>query len=134
MQGLSPIASNLSLVFRCVSNLVWNAVQAMPSGGMLSFLGYTQRNRVVLEISDTGAGIAEKDQEQIFSPHFSTKQGHAGVGLFLARRLVRRAGGEITFASRPGRGSVFAISFAVAQGGEAVARSPHAVHLGAATE
>ena len=94
VHGLPPIASNFSLVFRCVSNLVWNAAQAMPSGGMLSFVGYAQKNRVVLEVSDTGTGIAEKDQEQIFSPHFSTKQGHAGVGLFLARRLVRRAGGR----------------------------------------
>jgi signal transduction histidine kinase len=129
VQGLPLISSNLSLIFRSVSNLVWNAIQAMPAGGMLSILGYVQRNRVVLEITDTGTGIAEKDQEQIFSPHFSTKQGHAGVGLFLARRLVRRAGGEIIFASRPGRGSVFALSFAVAPAEETVVQPPgHANH------
>ena len=135
IQGLPPVASNLSLVVRCVSNLVWIAVQAMPSGGMLSFVGYAQKNRVVLEVSDTGTGIAEKDQEQIFSPHFSTKQGHAGVGLFLARRLVRRAGGEIAFASRPGRGSVFALSFGAAPVGDHAMQLPeHADQRGVASE
>jgi signal transduction histidine kinase len=115
VQGLPLIRSNRSLLFRILSNLVWNAVQAMPAGGMLGILGYVWKHRVVLEVSDTGVGISETNQERVFSPHFSTKNGHSGMGLFLVRTLVQRSGGEISFASRPGRGSTFALSFPLAE-------------------
>ena len=121
VQGLPPVQSDRSLLFRTLSNLVWNAVQAMPAGGMLNLLGHVQRNRVVLEVSDTGVGIPEKDQEKIFSSHFSTKHGHTGIGLALVRSLVRGAGGDITVASRPGRGSTFSLSFPIARSEPVVA-------------
>ena len=111
VEGLSQIWTSQSLLFRSLNNLVWNAVQAMPEGGLLSIIGYERRRRITLEVGDTGTGIAEQSQEKIFNPQFSTKEGHRGIGLFLVRSLVRRGGGEITFASRPGRGSIFAISF-----------------------
>jgi len=114
VQDLPPIWTNPALLFRSLNNLVWNAVQAMPAGGLLSILGYLHKGRVVLEINDTGVGIAEADQPNIFEPHFTTKFGHSGFGLHLVRNLVRRGGGEITFASRPGRGSTFLLSFPVA--------------------
>jgi signal transduction histidine kinase len=115
VQGLPLVRSNRSLLFRSLSNLVWNAVQAMPTGGLLGVLGYVWKHRVVLEVSDTGVGIPQTDQERIFNPHFSTKNGHSGMGLFLVRTLVQRSGGEISFASHVGRGSTFALSFPMAE-------------------
>lgn len=114
LHGLPPVSASQPLVMRILSNLVWNAVEAMPNGGRLSLLGYLQRNRMVLEVSDTGVGISKSDQEKIFQGHYSTKPGHAGMGLLVVRNLIVRAGGDITFVSNPGRGSTFALSFPVA--------------------
>jgi signal transduction histidine kinase len=111
VQGLPLIRSNRSLLFRSLSNLVWNAVQSMPEGGVLSILGYVQDKRVLLEISDSGGGISEENEEKIFSPHFTTKQGHRGMGLFVVRSLVRRSGADLSFRRRPGGGSTFVLSF-----------------------
>ena len=120
--GQSRLSASRPLVIRILSNLVWNAVAAMPAGGMLSFLGYLRRNHIILEISDTGTGIVQEDQEKIFNGHYSTKQGHAGIGLLLVRNLVQRAGGEMTFATNPGRGTTFAFTLPEAT------REGYAVH------
>jgi signal transduction histidine kinase len=121
LQGLPPVSASQPLMLRILSNLIWNAVEAMPGGGRLSLLGYLQQNRAVLEVSDTGVGISKQEQEKIFKAHYSTKQGHAGMGLLLVHSLVKRAGGDITFVSHPGRGSTFALSFPVANQYPAVA-------------
>jgi signal transduction histidine kinase len=127
LDGLPAISANRLLIMRVLSNLVWNAVEAMPDGGLLNLLGYVQRNRVVLEISDTGVGISKREQEKIFKTDYSTKEGHAGMGLLLVYQLVRRAGGDISFVSHPGRGSAFALSFPIARP-DAVKISSEAAH------
>jgi signal transduction histidine kinase len=124
LDGLPAVAASRPLMMRILSNLVWNAVEAMPGGGRLSLLGYQQRNRVILEVSDTGVGISRQQQEKIFRSQYSTKQGHAGMGLLLVYRLVQHAGGNISFVSNPGRGSTFALSFPAASRVSAAAESP----------
>ncbi|MBI4464458.1 MAG: hybrid sensor histidine kinase/response regulator [Acidobacteria bacterium] len=111
---LPPILSNRILVSRCLHNLIWNAVQAMPSGGTVSVLGRVERNQVLLEVRDTGVGILKQDQDKIFLPRFTTKGEHRGLGLPLVRDLVQRAGGGITVASRPRQGSRFVLHFPIA--------------------
>jgi signal transduction histidine kinase len=113
--GLPPILSNQTLLLRCLSNLIWNAVQAMPTGGTLTILGRIRKNQVVVTVSDSGVGITKEDQKKIFDPHFSTKQGHSGMGLPLVQSLVQRTGGNIRFSSRPGRGSAFSLLYPVAE-------------------
>ena len=114
VEDLPPIRCNAVLLARCLNNLIWNGMQAMSSGGMLSIVGYVKDTVVVLEISDTGPGIPEQDQRKIFDPHYTTKSGHIGLGLPLVRGLVTDMGGEVTVASRPGNGTTFALSFPVA--------------------
>jgi signal transduction histidine kinase len=97
----------------------------MPGGGLLNLLGYVQRNRIVLEVSDTGVGIPKREQDRIFKTDYSTKQGHAGMGLLLVYNLVRRAGGDITFLSHLGRGSAFALSFPIGAPGPAASEVSH---------
>jgi signal transduction histidine kinase len=111
--GLEPVWAHRSLVYRALLNLIWNAVQAMPSGGMLSVLGYVRGNRVVLEVGDTGVGIAAKDRNRVLQQRFSTKPGHRGMGLTLVRELIEKCGGEITYTSRPQHGSLFSIALPV---------------------
>ncbi|MBI4443199.1 MAG: hybrid sensor histidine kinase/response regulator [Acidobacteria bacterium] len=112
--NLPPIQCNRILLSRCLHNLIWNAVQAMPSGGILSIVGRVEGDRVLLEARDTGIGIAKQDREKIFMPRFTTKSGHRGLGLSVVRDLVQRAGGEITVTSRPGGGSRFVLRFPIA--------------------
>ena len=118
LAALPLIRSNPTVVSRCLSNLIWNAVQAMPSGGVLSVVGYAQGRHVILAVRDTGPGIPREDQERIFQPHFTTKSGHSGLGLSLVRGLLRRSGGEITVTGQTGRGSTFRLSFPVADSRE----------------
>lgn len=95
----------------------------MPSGGLLSIVGDVKDTRVVLEVSDTGRGIPEQDQEEIFHSHYTTKKGHAGLGLSLVRNWLTRMGGEVTVASPPGQGTTFALSFPAATAAMDVAQT-----------
>ena len=115
VEDLPPIRCHAALLARCLNNLIWNAVQGMPSGGLLSIVGYVKDTRVILEVSDTGRRIPEQDREKIFHSHYTTKNGHAGLGLSLVRNWLARMGGAISFASRPGQGTTFALSFPAAR-------------------
>lgn len=115
MGGLEPVWAHHSLVYRALLNLIWNAVQAMPHGGMLSILGYVRGNRVVIEVGDTGVGIPRQDRDRVLQEPFTTKPGHRGMGLTMVRDLLEKCGGEITFTSRPGQGSLFSIALPVAR-------------------
>jgi signal transduction histidine kinase len=117
VEGLPAMRTNRTILARCLNNLVWNAVQAMPAGGLLEITGLAERERVVLTVTDTGGGIPKELQDKIFRTSLSTKRGHRGMGLTLVRSLVRRSGGEITLVDRPGSGAVFALSFPVAERG-----------------
>ena len=111
---LPPMRTNRTLLARCLNNLIWNAVQAMPAGGILEVAGSVANGRVVLEVSDTGSGISQEMQGKIFSSGSSTKPGHLGLGLSLVRSLVHRSGGDISLAHRLGRSTTFALAFPVA--------------------
>jgi sensor histidine kinase regulating citrate/malate metabolism len=106
--------THATLLARCLNNLIWNAVQAMPSGGVLALTGSVDNGRVVLEVSDTGSGIAKAVEDKIFATRCSTKIGHRGMGLSLVRSLVRRSGGDIMLVHRLERSTTFALSFPVA--------------------
>jgi len=95
-------------------NLVVNACEAMVGGGELTIREeegeVEDLGRVaVLKVSDTGPGIPEAIQEQVFQPFFSTKEEGTGLGLSIANRIVKDHGGRLTLHSREGRGATFTI-------------------------
>jgi signal transduction histidine kinase len=103
------------LLERAVLNLAANARDAMPEGGTLSVrvTGGASADRVLLEISDSGQGMAPEAQARLFEPFFTTKARGEGAGLGLAsvRRFVKQAGGEIRASSALGRGTTFSLEF-----------------------
>lgn len=101
-----------------IANLLKNAFDAMPKGGTLTISSRREGEAVLLEVADTGIGIPEELQPQVFQPFFTTKTApHGnGLGLTIAREAVDRLGGQITFESRAGLGSTFRILVPAASG------------------
>lgn len=93
----------------CFSNLIINAVQAMPEGGALDVVLTPAEMHLTVSITDTGHGIAPEALEQIFEPYYSTKETGIGLGLPLTKKLIEDHGGEITVSSEPGRGTTFTV-------------------------
>jgi len=91
------------------TNLVLNAVQAMPEGGVLTLRTAELAERVQVRISDTGVGIALENLRQVFNPFFTTKASGTGLGLSVSYGIVREHGGSIDIESTPGSGSTFTV-------------------------
>jgi signal transduction histidine kinase len=97
-------------------NLVLNALQAMPGGGVLTLHTRQRGASVIAEVRDTGVGIPPEIRERIFDPFFSTRpvgQG-TGLGLAVSDSIVVAHGGRIEVESRPGAGTVFRVTLAAA--------------------
>jgi signal transduction histidine kinase len=95
---------------RVFSNLINNAVEAMPDGGRLSVKIRSPPGRVEVEFSDTGMGIPDNVVDRIFEPFVSTKSKGTGLGLPLCKRVVDAHGGEISFKTEKGKGTSFTVS------------------------
>ncbi|MFQ5876648.1 MAG: GAF domain-containing protein [Acidobacteriota bacterium] len=98
-------------------NLVRNAIEAMPNGGLLTVSSRRSNRSVVLGVADTGVGI--QPDLDVFDFFTTTKSGGTGLGLPIARRIVEAHGGSLTYESRPGRGSTFLVTLEVPQEAEA---------------
>jgi PAS domain S-box-containing protein len=98
------------LMRRVISNLVLNAVQAMPKGGELTISASRTNQSVLLSIQDTGVGIPQEDVGNLFRPLFTRKAQGQGLGLAVARRIVEAHGGKIDVDSQVGKGSRFTIT------------------------
>lgn len=92
-------------------NLYLNAMQAMEQSGVLSIRArdVEAENAVMLEVSDTGKGIAPEDLEHIFDPYFTNRPGGTGLGLAMVHRAIEALGAEIRVESEQGRGTSFFI-------------------------
>ena len=98
-----------SFMKRILTNLVTNAIQAMPNGGRLTITASETPEYALISVQDTGVGIPEEHQSKIFQPLFTTKSKGQGLGLPVCKRLVEALGGSITFESEVGKGSTFTI-------------------------
>jgi PAS domain S-box-containing protein len=97
------------LLQRALTNLVNNAIQAMPNGGRLDIHGQTREDPAVITVADTGSGIPEEVKPKLFTPMTTTKSKGQGFGLAVAKRLVEALKGEIVYESELGKGTKFII-------------------------
>ena len=112
--NLPKVKCDFKQIQQVLLNLMYNASEAMPSGGTLTITANRANGaKALLEvaISDTGCGISEKDMENIFEPFFTTKEEGKGVGLGLSvvYGIIARHNGTLAVESEPGKGSTFAI-------------------------
>jgi signal transduction histidine kinase len=108
-EGLQLMIDPL-LMKRVFSNLITNAVQAMPEGGELTVDASKSDEEALVSFHDTGVGIPQEDFSKLFSPFFTTKAKGQGLGLPVCKRLVEAHGGEITVESRLGEGTIFTVT------------------------
>ena len=116
-ENLPDVPLDAALMRQTLFNFVQNSIQAMPKGGsiyMTTFLEQIDPNTidVVIEIRDTGIGIPEEIQEQIYDAYFTTKDATGGIGLGLAvsHQIITAHGGKIEVRSKMGMGTAFKIS------------------------
>jgi PAS domain S-box-containing protein len=97
-----------------VTNLILNAIDAMPHGGTLRLHTRSQHRHVIFSVTDTGIGMTEAVRRRIFDPFFTTKgEEGTGLGLPVSFAIVQRHGGDIRVESRPGEGSTFTVELPV---------------------
>jgi two-component system sensor histidine kinase HydH len=99
------------LIGRALTNIIENALHAMPGGGALTIdAALAPSKRVQLRISDTGVGMDAEAIARIFEPYFSTKAIGTGLGLTIAKRNVEANGGTIAVTSDRGKGTSVTIT------------------------
>ncbi len=112
----SPLPSlllNENEILQAIINIIFNSIQAMPSGGRLGIkvqeVKKKGRNFLKVEISDTGVGIPAENLSHIFDRYFTTKEGGTGLGLSIVKRIITAHQGEMEVKSTLGKGTTFNI-------------------------
>jgi len=90
-------------------NLLQNAAQALEPGGRASVRAASDKDILVVTVTDDGVGIPEDLQRRVFDPLFSTRQEGTGLGLTIARRIAQAHGGEVVLESGPGSGTCVSV-------------------------
>lgn len=113
-----PATGEFRRVLQILVNLIGNAVRYSPKGGMVWIRAEREGDRAVVVVADQGKGIALEDQARIFEKFERvdpSEPGGSGLGLYIARRLARAMGGDITVDSAPGQGARFALTLPVSR-------------------
>lgn len=110
LQEILPVSGNESQLRDALTNVILNAVDAMPRGGTITISSYIDRKWSVIEVNDTGTGMTDEVRERCFDPFFTTKElDGTGMGLSVAYGTIRQHGGTIDVLSEPDRGTTFVI-------------------------
>jgi CheY-like chemotaxis protein len=110
--GHPTVEGSRSQLGELMTNLIFNAVDALPTGGVIRLRVNAEGEQAVIEVADSGMGMSAEVQQRVFEPFFTTK-GEAGTGLGLAMvfRIVEQHGGRIEVRSVLGNGTTFSITF-----------------------
>lgn len=108
-EQVGTIAADPELLHRALSNLVLNAMDAMPNGGALTLRTQRDDGRVLIEVADTGSGLTPEECERIFTPYYTSKQHGTGLGLAIVQSVISDHHGRIRVQSKPQKGTTFVI-------------------------
>ena len=110
--GKIPVViGNAADLREALTNLIFNAVDAMPQGGTITLRTRADNSRVILEVADTGVGMTEEVRRRCLEPFFTTKGDHGtGLGLSMVYGILQRHGGTIDIQTTLGRGTTFVLS------------------------
>ncbi|MFO0903122.1 MAG: protoglobin domain-containing protein [Pirellulales bacterium] len=109
-----PIEGDARQLYVVFSNLIRNALDAMPEGGVVTIASAVAGERVLISVSDTGCGIGAEEVRRVFEPFYSTKVRGIGLGLAICRAIVENHGGEIRVTSQVGKGTTFVVALRIA--------------------
>ncbi len=125
--NIHPVNIDDAQISQVINNLIINAEQAMPSGGIIEisvlniflndnkFFHLKKGDYVKIAVKDTGAGISKENLEKIFDPYFSTKQKGSGLGLAISYSIIKKHNGQINVESHLGKGTTFNIYLPVSK-------------------
>ncbi len=108
--GLRRIKADGIQLREAIMNLVVNAIQAMPNGGKLGLVTEAQNSLALIKVADTGKGISQEMQANLFTPFFTTKSSGLGLGLCITQAVIQEHGGSIQVSSEVGKGTTFIIT------------------------
>jgi len=114
--NIPPVNVDPDQINGVLFNLLNNAREAMPMGGVLTLRAEQKGNhQIILSVQDTGEGIPSENLEKIFEPFFTGKTYGVGLGLTNVKHLVEENGGQVVVESEPGLGSIFTLIFPISQ-------------------
>jgi signal transduction histidine kinase len=110
-EGLPPVMLSSDNIRHILYNLLENAIQAMPEGGIITVRAHDTTNGFVeMRVEDTGTGIREEILPSIFDPFFTTKDGGTGLGLSIVQKILLDIGGDIEVRSQQDIGTTFILT------------------------
>ncbi len=112
-QGVPLVSVDPEQMKQVLLNLVINAIQAMPAGGVITLNAAPKAESVVLMIQDEGVGIPAEDLERVFNPFVTTRANGTGLGLSIAYQIVSQHGGHITARRNEERGMTFTVALPI---------------------
>ena len=92
-----------------ITNVIRNAIEAMPEGGTLSIETAPHQEGIEVRVKDTGSGISKENLDKIFEPLFTTKTKGTGLGMAIVKKIIDRHKGTISINSEPGKGTAVTI-------------------------
>ncbi len=116
-----PVLGNETDLREVITNLIFNAVDAMPDGGVITVRSRTDRRHVQLEVSDNGTGMTPEVRQRCLEPFFTTKgEGGTGLGLSMVFGVIKRHEGTLNIDSTPGKGTTMMIRLPICDDAAAI--------------
>lgn len=114
LNKLPPVVGDSSELREVLTNIIFNAVDAMPEGGRITISTKEDEDKVYTSISDTGVGMSERTKRKVFDPFFTTKRPRSsGLGMSLSYGIITRYGGDIEIDTEKGKGTTFTIKLPI---------------------